>query len=47
MCQRKPSSVVLACIQIGLHTKVVFRRNNNRLHVELGSLIGSITPHTT
>ena len=46
MLQRMLFAAVLAYTPIVLHTRVVFRRNNNKLHVELGNWIDSITLRT-
>ena len=43
MLQRMLFSAVLAYTPIELHTIVVFRRNNSKLHVELGNWIDSTT----
>ena len=42
MLQRMLFAAALACTPIESRTIVVFRRNNSKLHVELGNWIDSI-----
>ena len=46
MLQRMLFAAALAYTPIELHTRVVFRRNNSKLHVELGNWIESIMLRT-